>query len=141
VELILEGVQMAEYINDHTHITSPDPKKVADFYINVMGGKLVRDFEIAGRGGQRAQDINVGGLVIRISASTGADPSLKEGYAKARGRHQYGLHHLGMKVDNMAKAVAELKAAGSEFVFPYEGSGPAFIIAPGDVLFELSQRT
>ena len=132
---------MAKYINDHTHITSPDPKKVSDFYINVMGGKLIRDFEIAGRGSQRAQDIDLGGLYVRISPSTGADPSLKEEYAKAKGRYQYGLHHLGMKVDNMAEAVAELKAAGAEFVFPWKGSGPAFIIAPGDVLFELSQRT
>ena len=132
---------MAEYFSDHTHITSPDPKKAADFYINVMGGKLIRAFEIAGRGGQRAQDISLGGLVIRISASTGADPSLKEEYAAAKGRHQYGLHHLGIKVNNLAEAVAELEAAGAELVFPYKGSGAAFVIAPGNVLFELTQKT
>jgi catechol 2,3-dioxygenase-like lactoylglutathione lyase family enzyme len=131
---------MAQYINDHTQITNPDPEKIADFYINVMGGKLIRVFEIAGRGGHKAHEINLGGLIIRISSSTGADTSLIEEYAKANGRYQYGLHHVGMKVDDMAEAVAELTAAGVLFVVPYKGSGAAFFIAPGNVLFELNQR-
>jgi catechol 2,3-dioxygenase-like lactoylglutathione lyase family enzyme len=55
-------------------------------------------------------------------------------------RAQYGLHHLGMAADNLDEAVKDLKAKGVEFVLePKPGAGPAFIIAPDGVLFELTQ--
>ncbi len=133
---------MAKYTYYHTHITSPEPQKLVDFFIQVMGAKLVQEYirEGRGEGREKGWDINLGGLYVRISPSTGADPTFKEEYALARERYQYGVHHISLAVDNMDEAVAALTANGAEYAVPRKGSGPAFIIAPGNVLIELVER-
>ena len=129
---------MAKYTNDHTHLTSGNPQKLVDFYTRVMGGKVDREFLLGGS--HKAWDVNLGGLLIRISGWTNGDEALQKEYAAARGRHQFGLHHLAMTVDNLDEAYTELKANGAEFVLPPKGTGPAFVVAPENVLIELIQR-
>ncbi len=133
---------MAKYAYYHTHITSPEPEKLVDFFTRVMGAKLVREYvrEGRGEGQEKGWDIDLGGLYVRISPSTGADPTFKEEYAMARGRYRYGIHHISLAVDNMEKAGAELNANGAEYVVPRKCSSPAFVIAPGNVLIELVER-
>jgi catechol 2,3-dioxygenase-like lactoylglutathione lyase family enzyme len=123
---------------NHTHLTSPNPQKLVDFYTKVMGGKYVRELTVAG--GAKAYDVDLGGLLLRISAATGVDEAYKKAYVEAKGKDHYGLHHLSMSVENLKEAVVELKANGAEFVMPYTGTGPAFIIAPDNVLFELLDK-
>jgi len=124
---------MASYKHEHTHITSADPDKVIEFYTKVMGAKLIKEME---SGGRRLIDIDLGGVPVRISGSTGADNVWKG--------LQFGLHHLGLEVDNLDEFAAHLKANGVEFVVeptqPKPGIKIAFIKAPDNVLFELIER-
>ena len=133
---------MVKYTNSHTHLTGANPEKLLDFYTRVMGGKIDREFLLAGS--HKTWDVNLGGLLIRISDWSNADEVLKEEYAKARGRRQFGIHHLAMTVDDMDLAYNELKANGAEFVLPPKVTGPAsrvaFIVAPENVLIELIER-
>lgn len=133
---------MVRYTNSHTHLTGANPEKVVDFYMRVMGGKISREFLLGGS--HKTWDVDLGGLLIRISDWTNADEALKEEYARASGRRQFGIHHLAMTVDDMDKAYAELKANGAEFVLPTKATGPAskvaFIVAPENVLIELIER-
>lgn len=133
---------MAKYLNSHTHLTSANPEKLLDFYTRVMGGKLNQELSLGAK--HKAWDVNLGGLIIRISGWTNVDESLKEEYAGARGKHQFGLHHLGMMVDNMDEAYTELRANGAEFILPPKtttsASKVAFIVAPENVLIELIER-
>ncbi len=133
---------MAKFKINHTHLTTDNPQRLIDFYTGVMGGKLVQ--EVALGGGNKAYDIDLGGLLIRVSSSTGADTALAKEYAAAKGRYQRSLHHLAMTVDDMDAAYSELKAKGAEFVVPptetRPGSKVAFMVAPDNVLFELIWR-
>ncbi len=133
---------MAKYTNNHTHLTSANSEKLLDFYTRVMGGKLDREFLLGSS--HKAWDVNLGGLLIRISDWSNADEFLKKEYARARGKHQFGLHHLAMTVDDMDEAYAELKANGAEFILPPKATSPtskvAFIVAPENVLIELIER-
>jgi catechol 2,3-dioxygenase-like lactoylglutathione lyase family enzyme len=133
---------MVKYTNSHTHLTGANPEKLVDFYTRVMGGKIEREFLLGGS--HKTWDVNLGGLLIRISDWSNADEVFKEEYVRARGRHQFGIHHLAMTVDEMDKAYAELKANGAEFVLPPKATGPtskvAFVVAPENVLIELIER-
>ena len=116
--------------HEHTHLTSPNPEKVVEFYTQVMGAKVTKEQEVSGR---RMIDLDLGGLTVRISGSTGADDAWKG--------PRFGLHHLGLAVDNMDEFAANLKSKGVEFVVeptqPKPGVKIAFIKAPDNVLFEL----
>ena len=61
---------MATYRHGHTHLTSQNSKKTVEFYTEVMGAEVVKVRE---SGGLKLVDINLGGIPIRISSSTGAD--------------------------------------------------------------------
>jgi len=125
---------MVTYKQDHTHITSPDPDKTVEFYTQVMGAKLIKDQESSGL---RLIDLNLGGIPIRISRNTGADKAWKG--------LRFGLHHLGLTVDNMEEFVARMKSKGVEFVVepfqPRPGVKLAFIKAPDNVLFEIIEQS
>jgi len=119
--------------HDHTHITSPDPDKAVEFYTQVMGARFIKEIESSGR---RMIDLDLGGIPVRISNSTGADNAWKG--------LRFGLHHLGLLVDNMDEFAAELKSKGVEFVVepfqPRPGVKMAFIKAPDNVLFEIIEQ-
>lgn len=123
---------MASYKHDHTHLTSPDPEKVVEFYTQVMGAKVIKEQETPSG---KMIDIDLGGVPVRISGSTGADKALGP---------RFGLHHLGLVVDNMDEFTADLKSKGVEFVVeptqPQPGVRIAFIKAPDNVLFELIEK-
>ena len=125
---------MAVYKHDHTHLTSPDPDKVVEFYTQVMGAKVTKEQESAGR---KMVDIDLGGIPVRISGHTGADDTWKG--------LRFGLHHLGLEVNNLEEVAADLKSKGVEFVVeptqPRPGLKFAFIKAPDNVLFELIEKS
>lgn len=123
---------MASYKHDHTHLTSPDPEKVVGFYTQVMGAKVTKEQETPGG---KMVDVDLGGIPVRISGHTGADNTWGP---------RFGLHHLGLIVDNMDEFAADLKSKGVEFVVEPTQSQPsvriAFIKAPDNVLFELIEK-
>ncbi|MFC1966745.1 VOC family protein [Chloroflexota bacterium] len=124
---------MATYKQDHIHVTNPDPIKTAQFYTEIMGARLIRE---RGNPGREIFDLDLGGIPIRISNSTGADDSWKG--------IRFGLHHLGLRVDDLDRAAAEMKSTGAEFVVEPHSSQPgaksAFVRTPDGVLIELSEK-
>lgn len=121
------------YKHYHTHFTSREPAKAVEFYQRMFGAKVLKSFVLYG--GVNFWDLDVGGLRLRISGSTGAEES-----GGVTERH-YGLHHLGLLTDNLEQAVAELKAKGAEFVAGPTSSRPgikyAFLRAPENTFIEL----
>ena len=121
------------YKHYHTHFTSRDPAKAVEFYQQMFGAKVLRSFVLYG--GVNIWDLDVGGLMLRISGSTGAEES---GGVTER---LYGLHHLGLLTDNLEQAVVELKSKGAEFVAGPTSSRPglkyAFLRAPENTFVEL----
>ena len=131
---------MPNYRYSHLHFTSSNPQAAIEFYTKNFGAKVTREFIARD---QPAWDLALGGLLgFRITASTGADEALKNKQAaKVRMRPQYGLHHLGLAVDDLTEAIKDLKSKGVEFVLDptLVGSGPAFVKCPDDIVMELSQ--
>ena len=120
--------------HEHTHITTPDPDKLIEFYAKAMGAKVIKEMESAGL---RLVDIDLGGLLLRISSATGADKDWKG--------LRYGLHHLGLEVDNMDEFMGKVKANGAEVVTepfqPKPGVKAAFVKDPDGVLFEVIEKS
>ena len=123
---------MASYKLTHIHLTNPEPTKAAKFYTEGMGARVTSE---RSRPDQEIIDLDLGGIPIGISNRTGADDSLKG--------LQFGLHHLGLVVDDLDRAADEMKSTGVEFVVkphsPRPGSKNAFIRTPDGVLIELSE--
>ncbi len=124
---------MASYKQDHLHITSSDPTKTAQFYVEIMGARVTME---RGTPGQEIIDLDLGGIPIRISKSTGAD----DGWKGLR----FGLHHLALIVDDLDKAAAEMSSTGVEFVVkpnsPRPGVKYAFVKTPDGTLIELTEN-
>ncbi|HET6478322.1 MAG TPA: VOC family protein [Dehalococcoidales bacterium] len=125
---------MATYKHDHTHITTPEPDKIIEFYNKVMGARTTKEIE---SGGRRLVDVDLGGIPVRISSATGADKDWKG--------PRYGLHHLGLEVDNMDEFIAKMKANSVEIVTAPFQAGPgvkaAFIKCPDGVLYEVIEKS
>ncbi len=125
---------MVTYKHEHTHITTSEPDKIIDFYTNVMGAKIIKEIESAGR---RLVDVDLGGIPVRISSGTGAD--------KDWTGLKYGLHHIGLEVDNMDEFIAKMKANNVEIVTepfqPGPGIKAAFIKCPDGALYEIIEKS
>ena len=125
---------MVTYKHEHTHITTSEPDKIIDFYTNVMGAKIIKEIESAGR---RLVDVDLGGIPVRISSGTGAD--------KDWTGLKYGLHHIGLQVDNMDEFIAKMKANNVEIVTepfqPGPGIKAAFIKCPDGALYEIIEKS
>ncbi len=125
---------MATYKHDHTHITTPEPDKIIEFYTKVMGAKVIKEIESAGR---RLVDVDLGGIPVRISGATGADKDWKG--------LRYGLHHLGLEVDSMDEFIARMRANNVEIVTepfqPGPGIKAAFIKCPDGALYEIIEKS
>jgi hypothetical protein len=59
---------MPKYEVNHTHLTSANPKAAVEFYTKNLGGKVTAERMLSGN--QPAWDVDLGGLLIRISAVT-----------------------------------------------------------------------
>ncbi|MBU2535591.1 MAG: VOC family protein [Chloroflexi bacterium] len=125
---------MVTYKHEHTHITTPEPDKIIEFYTKVMGASVIKEIESAGR---RLVDVDLGGIPIRISSGTGAD--------KDWTGLRYGLHHIGLEVDNMDEFIAKMKANSVEIVTepfqPGPGIKAAFIKCPDGALYEIIEKS
>ena len=125
---------MPKYKHDHTHITTPEPDKIIEFYTKVIGAKVIKEIESSGR---RLVDVDLGGIPLRISSATGADKDWKG--------LRYGLHHLGLEVDNMDEFIAKMRANKVEIVTEPFQAGPevkaAFIKCPDGALYEIIEKS
>ncbi len=121
---------------DHSHVISPDPYGTVDWYVDRLGGKVVRDVTIAG-----APQIYIafgGGMVIVRGQRPGETAIDKPSV-------QWGLDHFGLRVNGDYDALcAELRGKGVKFLMEPTVVNPAtrisFIEGPDGVSIELLER-
>lgn len=127
---------MIEFRKDHIHLRSRDPQATAQYYHRMFGAKIIESIQSDGR---PRIDLDLGGLYVCI-AKAPADQNLPH----APSTPYIGLDHLGLQVDNLDEAAAELKTRGAEFFSEPRVLRPglkiAFVKGPDDVRIELVER-
>jgi catechol 2,3-dioxygenase-like lactoylglutathione lyase family enzyme len=127
---------MAEFKYDHVHLRSPDPEATASFYERMFGATVTRSTQ---SDGSRRVDLDLGGLTVFVAPVTGGNT------AEPPHSPYLGLEHLGLRVDGIDRAVAELKAKGARFEMEPTTVRPgvriAFMRGPENVSIELLERT
>lgn len=125
------------YTYDHVHLRSRDPMATAQYYHKMFDAKILESVQ---SDGQSRIDLDLNGLMVFI-----ARVPLEADIPSAPVEPYLGLDHLGLRVNNMAEAVADLKQRGAEFVVEPRTIRPgvtiAFVRGPENVRIELLERT
>jgi catechol 2,3-dioxygenase-like lactoylglutathione lyase family enzyme len=121
---------------DHVHLVAKDPQTTADWYVEKLGGKVVRSLEVKG-----APQIYVSfsGFIIIVR---GQRPS--ESAAQKPGL-EWGIDHFGLRVRGDFNGFCDgLRGKGVAFSLEPTDFNPttriAFIQAPDGVSVELLNR-
>ena len=129
------------YELDHVAVAVPDLEEAAKAYVEGLGMAL-GGVEVVEGQGAKVGFFDLGGPRIELVQPTGPDTPLAK-FLEKRGP---GLHHIALKVDDIAAALERLKGAGVRLIDeePREGAGGkkvAFIHpkAMGGLLLELVQ--
>lgn len=93
---------------DHIAIAVEDLDQAVEFYRTAFGAEVAHREVVESDGVEEAL-IKVADSYIQLTAATRPDSPIAKFLAK-RGP---GLHHVGYRVDNCAKALEALKAAGA----------------------------
>jgi len=120
---------------DHGHIKSRDPRKLARWWADVFGARLLPEH---GSGSVLFCPIEIGGVKINISSP---GPTDAERMAEGSADVQYGLEHLGLITDDLDADLARLRAKGLEIYDVRETPTMriAFVETPENVRVELMQ--
>ena len=118
---------------DHVHLVCRDPKTVAQWFVDKLGGKMGNNYEIHG-----APQIHIafeGATVIIRGQRTGESAGDKSGL-------QYGTDHFAFRVkQNFDAYCAELKKNGVKFTVEPTQFNPttmiAFIETPEGISIEI----
>ncbi len=95
---------------EHTAIASPDPRSLAEWYVNHLGFHI--NFEYAGNYFVKAPN----GSLIEIIPGEGPPPSAT--------LKTPGIRHLAIAVDDFDAALAEIQSKNVKFLTePYENQG------------------
>jgi len=119
----------------HVHILSRDPDASAAWYARVLGGEVGQRSEFKG-------GINV---QMKLGESSFFIRGLRPGEsAEPKGEGQtFGIHHLGVWVDDIEETVKQFLQAGGELLDPVStgmtGNLVAFVKGPDGVVFEFLQ--
>lgn len=133
---------MRAYRYDHVHLRSPDPEATARFFETLFGAEVTRSPYAPGTlyHGQMRISLRLGGQTVLIAPPHPDDPT-----APAPVFPYYGLEHIGLTVDNVDDAVAELRAKGADIAFgPVTRSAGlrlAFVRGPQGIMVELVQES
>lgn len=127
---------MPGYWYDHIHLACPDPVKTAEFYEKMFDAKRLYAREIAP--GRMSVELSLNGsrilIMQREAAAQGIPPSTTT-----------SLDHFGIRTDDLAGAVAHLKANGAKMRDEIREFRPgikiAFVWGPDNVLIELVEVT
>jgi lactoylglutathione lyase len=132
---------MRDYRFDHVHLRSADPEATASFFETMFGAVVTRGVYPPGTlyPGQKRISFILGGQKILIAPTHPDDPT-----AAAPGFPYYGLEHIGLTVNDVDAAVAELRAKGADIAIgPLTrdpGTRLAFVRGPEGVMVELVQH-
>ena len=124
---------MASYRPHHIHLMSHDAMAAGAYYQRMFGADLVAS---KGANGLPRANMKLGDQIILISTV------LENVTQTASGPHScLGLDHIGIAVDDLQAAIADLDAKGAEFLMkPRDGKGRiAFVKGPDSVSIELVQ--
>jgi catechol 2,3-dioxygenase-like lactoylglutathione lyase family enzyme len=128
---------MTKYTFEHIHLLSEDPEATAAFYQKMFDAEIIRSK--MPDGGPRI-DIKLGGMDVFILPVKSGDAAV--GGAPAHPHR--GLDHIGLRLSDLDKAMAELKSKGANFT-----RGPitvrpdlrvAFMTGPDNVSIEILDR-
>src|ERR1700751_3798289 len=102
---------MRDYRYDHVHLRSPDTNATSQFFETMFGAEVTASVYQPGtpNPGQQRVTMGLGGKPVLI-----APPHPHEATATAPPFPHYGLEHIGLTVDDVDAAVAELRAKGVE---------------------------
>ena len=122
---------------DHVHLISKDPKSAAQWYVDKLGGDIVRDVAVKGAP-QLYVEIGGGAMLIVRGERPGESTDDKN-------KLEWGVDHFGVRVKGDFMTFCNgLKAKGVEFsVEPTEFNPTtqlAFIKAPDGVSVEFLNR-
>jgi lactoylglutathione lyase len=127
---------MTAFSYDHIHLRSPNAEETAQWYERMFGATVIRSVQSDGRS---RIDLNLGGIAVFI-AQVPQDGAV----AQPPEPPYLGLEHIGLRVDGIDAAVAELKQKGVEFTVEPKTIRPgvriAFLRGPQNVHIELLDR-
>jgi lactoylglutathione lyase len=125
------------YTYDHIHLRTRAPQAMIQYFHDMFDAELV---EYTQSNGQPRVDLNLNGLTIFVAA---VPPEAE--LPTAPSEPYIGLDHLGLRVDDLDAAAAELKRRGATFTVEPKTIRPgvriAFVQGPDDVRIELLERT
>jgi len=121
---------------DHVHLVAKDPKSTADWYVDKLGGKVVRSADVKGA---PQLYISLGGFIVIVR---GQRPSES---AQDKAGLEWGVDHFGVRVQgDFDDFCSELRSKGVGFSLEPTDFNPttriAFIKAPDGVSVELLNR-
>jgi glyoxylase I family protein len=121
---------------NHIHLKAPDPRKTAQWYVDMFGARIVGEAE--GLGGSSTVRLDIEGTRINVTSAP-AGQTLPEGTAD----YHYGLEHFGFDTDDIEGTMSRLEAQGVEVLLPITrmttGNKISYIKEPDNVRIELVQ--
>jgi catechol 2,3-dioxygenase-like lactoylglutathione lyase family enzyme len=126
---------MPQLTFDHIHLRTPDPEATVAWFETMLGAEVIRSMQ---QGAPRV-DLKLGGqmiFIMPIAPGEAVNPAPVTPYQ--------GLDHFGLRVKDIDKVVADLKAKGAEFTMelnsPRPGIKICFIRGPEGVSIEVLER-
>ena len=132
---------MRDYRFDHIHLRASNPDATASFFETMFAAEVVRDVypPCTLYPCQQRIRMRVGGQTVLIAPTHPHDPM-----APAPRFPYYGLEHMGLTVDDLEAAVADLRAKGADIAIGPLTRSPglhlAFVRGPDGIMVELVQR-
>lgn len=127
---------------DHVGIAVDDLDAALEFYAEALGLEVEASEDVPSQG-VRAHFVRVGSAALELLEATAEESPVRR-FVDRRGA---GLHHVTLRVDDLAAALARLKARGVRLVdeTPREGAEGALVAfvhpaAAHGVLVELKQE-
>lgn len=127
---------------DHVGIAVDDLDAALEFYAGALGLEVEASEDVPSQG-VRAHFVRVGSAALELLEATAEESPVRR-FVDRRGA---GLHHVTLRVDDLAAALARLKARGVRLVdeTPREGAEGALVAfvhpaAAHGVLVELKQE-
>lgn len=127
---------------DHVGIAVDDLDAALEFYAGALGLEVEASEDVPSQG-VRAHFVRVGSATLELLEATAAESPVRR-FVDRRGA---GLHHVTLRVDDLAAALARLRARGVRLVdeTPREGAEGALVAfvhpaAAHGVLVELKQE-